>query len=224
MFSDIESFYSFWIQYRKLCKQEILGETNREKGFKFEIEVISLLNKHFGYTVSGGGLQYQCRGVNKHQFDVSFSSNKVLYLGECKYTTHGSGGLSYIKTGLSKFVFASFQRAEYLKQLEKDTSDIQLILFSNIRLNKEIINDCFFNNVIFINPFQPYIPLALYLFRKRRKSLQKYNNAAFYAKLESYNNTLFNFRAVTRNTTNLTAKIVEDYFAFIRLNSLEYAD
>ncbi|MDD3014010.1 MAG: hypothetical protein PHC34_09940 [Candidatus Gastranaerophilales bacterium] len=226
MLSNILLFNKLWIDYIDLCLMKDVTEINSQKrGNIFESKVQTLINSFYNIPVYGGmSNTKQCRGINCHQFDIEFIYNNKKFWGECKFTDRNdadkiSDAWSTIKDGLSKFVFAAFQRMEYERVIKKDDRDVCLILFTNIKLNRSIINDCIFNNVIFINPNQPYILLSLYLFKKLKRNLKKFNNQVIHDNLSNYSELMFNCKSITNNTMMIPENLVEDYFSFLHNNS-----
>ncbi|MCE3235901.1 MAG: hypothetical protein K0Q50_2081 [Vampirovibrio sp.] len=222
MFRDNQKFEQLWLGVRSLSDKLKKMDTSKDKGTLFESECRLLINDIYDIPVGGGTELVPCRGVNAHQFDVVFEYEGILHLGECKYSEQDDNGAwAYIKEGNRKFAFAAFQRAQYLQTIG-DYRQIRLVLITNRELNKTILNDCVFNNMVFLNPYQPYISLALHLFKKRKKSLKKFYNETLYGNLESYQNVLFRYPPVARNTRLLPKEIVDDYLTFLHDNNLSY--
>jgi hypothetical protein len=218
MFTDLEKLNAFWKELQAVSNLE--GFTGN-KGAIFEEKVAFLIQKHFNCTSISWGQKNlrQCRGRNKHQFDIEFSLNNARFICECKYTDRDERkAWTTIKDGLSKFLFAAVQRLEYLKNIE--VKNTFLILITNVPLNRSIVSDCIFNNVIFINPYQPPIPLALKLFTETDGEFGEYNNQEIYDRLRSYSNHLFTYKNVLRNTNGLYPLLANDYFSFIKNNQL----
>jgi hypothetical protein len=222
MLTDLDRLNDFWKDFQTVSKMEDVTEPSvKVKGTIFEERVALLINKHFNCTSIRWGQKNlrQCRGRNKHQFDIEFTIGEARFICECKYTERDERqAWATIKDGLSKFLFAVVQRLEHLKRIE--VKNTFLILITNVPLNRSIINDCIFNNVIFINPSQPPIPLVLKLFADAPGTFSEFNNREIYDKLKLYSNHLFTYKNVLSNTDNVDPLLANDYFSFIKNNQL----
>jgi len=222
MFTDLDRLNAFWQDFQISSKMEDVTEPDvKVRGTIFEERIAQLINKHFNCTSIRWGQKNirQCRGRNKHQFDIEFTIGEARFICECKYTERDERkAWATIKDGLSKFLFAVVQRLEHLKMTE--VKNTFLILFTNVPLNRSIINDCIFNNVIFINPYQPPIPLVLKLFTDAQGAYSEFNNREIYAKLKLYSNHLFTYKNVLSNTNKVDPLLAHNYFSFIKNNKL----
>ncbi len=227
LFSDIEKYHYFWQSFSKKTKElKLMNLATREKGLQFENIILKTLADVYGYKISlssDKNKHHPCRGGIKHQFDILFTLNDIKYIGECKYSEDKSQGSSYFKTGIAKFAFNSFQRVEYLRKLQspKEERSIFLIYFTNYSLNKSILTDCFLNNIIFINPEQPYTPLAIYLFDKLNKSKNIFENKYIYDTLLEYTNYIFAYKNILKNTLKIDESFIKNYVSFIENNQLK---
>lgn len=226
LFFDIEKYYSFWKLFSFKTKElRSKNSLPRNKGTEFENLILNTLSDIYKYDISisiDKNTHLPCRGGLKHQFDIRFTINNDIYIGECKYSEDRDQGNSYLKNGIAKFAFNAFQRVEYLRKLQDPCEErrIFLIYFTNYSLNKSILADCFLNNIIFINPEQPYVPLSVYLFDKFKKSKDKFDNKYIYDSLLQYTKFIFDYKSILRNTLTIDDSFIKNYASFIGNNCL----